>query len=78
MPRSEETRQTYIKGFNSGWTQCIKFVQCFVPEASGEALENIRKSMEITERNFTPRPYRDAERRLGKDAYSDIKDDQSQ
>jgi hypothetical protein len=75
MPRSEESRKAFIGGYKAGWNQCYKFIQCFIPEASGEALDKIQNAMEITERNFTPRPYRDVERRSGKDAYSESTND---
>jgi hypothetical protein len=78
MPRSEESRKAFIKGYRAGWKQCVTFVSCFVPGVSGEALEKLINSMEITERNFIPKPFKDRDRKAGLDAYSEQQDDSTQ
>lgn len=68
---NESNRQSFIKGYKAGWEQCLGFVDRLCPNVSGEAVDRIRKSMEITERTFIPKPYKDSEITQGRNAYSE-------
>jgi hypothetical protein len=77
VSNEEDDQQFFVKGYRAGWKQCVNFIET-LSDLPGETLGRVQKAMEITERNFIPRPYKDSEKDQGRNAYSDEGPDQGQ